>query len=322
MLWAVLCLFILCCCCCCLKAEIRWRKSRSAIMHRRGAGGSSDDLWQADDRGALTSASGETDDEGGGDAIWPAYSDGWPVEFFSSQHGQWLAADLHTKLARGTVSVRHSNDPADDEEHPPEVIYAATLRNQSMRTTKASLEVLRVPLQPDDPCEIFMASLKRWVPGEVGPDRRLNGIHILYSIRPAKSDVTKQLPASALRRRYDPGANVEAYCGASKGWMPATVAAGPQRPAPEGQSARLYWSQVPILIKSGEDEEEREDIVSSCLLRPAGSAAVGPMRQRGGMLAQDNSNRGPESASGGTEPSTNTSRETKQGPYAASKGTP
>jgi len=295
LLWLLFIIVFLCCCCSCLKLESRFKKKGFGGHHRsRGAGGGSmgeDGDWDEDDRGLGTAGAEEDVGDSNDEVVWPAYSDGWPVEIFSSQHGQWLQADLHTKLARGTVS----RDPADDEEVPAEVIYAATLRNQAGRTTKASLEVLRTPLQQNEAVEIFMASLKRWVPGEVGKERRTNGIHIQYSVKQARSQIFKQLPASALRRRFDAGQDVQVYRGSKLGWVDATVAEGAQRPANESIPAKLYWKQVPLKFK-GEDAEEGKETQQflSCLIRPAGSVRVNPMKSRTGTaLFMDNSNNAP-----------------------------
>jgi len=291
-LWLMFIIGFLCCCCSCLKLESRFKKKGFGGMHRRGGGGGMDDSeWDEDDRGL--GHAGDADDIDAGDpVVFPAYSDGWPVEIFSAQHGQWLQADLHTKLARGAVAVRSQWDPADDEEVPAEVIYAATLRNQAGRTTKASLEVLRTPLQQNESVEIFMASLKRWVPGEVGKERRTNGIHIQYSVKQTKSEMFKQLPASALRRRFDAGQEVQVYRGSKLGWVDATVAEGSQEPASESTPAKLYWKSVPLKFKGGEDAEEggKPAKFLSCLIRPAGSVKVNPIRNRQGTtMLQDNS---------------------------------
>lgn len=296
-LWFIFIIFLLCSCCCCLKLESRFKKKGFGGKHRRGGGGGSmgeDGDWDEDDRG-LGAAGAEDDMADNGEAVvFPAYSDGWPVEIFSSQHGQWLQADLHTKLARGSVAVRSQWDPTDDEEVPAEVIYAATLRNANGRTTKASLEVLRTPLQQNEAVEIFMASLKRWVPGEVGKERRTNGIHIQYSIKQAKSEIFKQLPASALRRRFDAGQEVQVYRGSKLGWVDATVAEGPQNGASESIPAKLYWKQVPLKFKGEEAEEGKQSqTFLSCLIRPAGSVRVNPMKNRPGTALFMDSNNAP-----------------------------
>merc|ERR1740121_2073406 len=108
------------------------------------------------------------------DAIYPAYSDGAAVEMFSVAQGTWLAADLHAKLGRSHNRELHHEDS------PTDVIYAATPK-QTARLSKASLEVLRWPLQAKEPCEIFEASSNRWIRGEVGP-RRTHGSQVQYTV--------------------------------------------------------------------------------------------------------------------------------------------
>lgn len=128
--------------------------------------------------------------------VHTAYVDGDQVEYYSKTHQCWLLGTMSVAFpamssgaARYDVSIGSTGQPRRD----------------------VPLDLLRPPLQQDEPVEVWSRSRRRWVPATISGPQSASattvGYHVLLS---GASVPLANTPAARLRRLYRPGDAVQA----------------------------------------------------------------------------------------------------------------
>eukprot|EP00913_Durusdinium_trenchii_P027600 g25888.t1 len=175
-----------------------------------------------------------------GHTLFPAYSGGDRVEYFSATQEKWLLGEVNVQPVRGKMPF----------------VYSVTLHRLAQELLHVEPELLRLPFSAGEPCEIWCFDEQHWIEGEVlcmeagsTPIRR-------YKVQPQGGDPVV-LEASMLRRCFPEGSQVRVYQGATHGFCHARVAGvrcescSGQWTAAQSQQAILRRSQPPAKGRQG-----------------------------------------------------------------------
>lgn len=138
-----------------------------------------------------------------------AFQDGEQVEFYSRTHGLWLHA------AVGTEICSQSGAPQ----------YNVTLRGSKQRRRGVGLELLRMPLQIGECCEVFSIRDEWWSLGKVvgSSNGVVPGYEVLFSDLDGHGPMVSMVSAAVVRRVFPVGSRLLVYKGVVRGWVKAVA---------------------------------------------------------------------------------------------------
>lgn len=146
--------------------------------------------------------------------VHPAYSSSERAEYFSATHGTWMMGQVSVKLGRsatGLCTAAYS------------VALHHTGKAKSQVRSNVELSSLRPFLEAGNPCELWDAELKQWLPGTVQSLEARGGPLRYYQVRLNHGSALHRAEASEVRHAYPPKSHVLVYNGLEHGWVPAEV---------------------------------------------------------------------------------------------------
>lgn len=200
--------------------------------------------------------------------VWPAYTDGDLVEYFSASHGQWLLATVHVIFKPG---------------RPADPVYHLTVHFKQQEKHDVPLDLLRYPLCQGEMVQLFSKDDRSWTLARVTACRKWGESKMVYNVIIGDSaDVVSDVPAERLRRTFCIGEHVEVFRGAQHGWVSSVVTdmhtklcLDPQAATQEGLEGLSHTSceKEAAYVCSEEatrqaDDEAEEDL-EACRVQPA-----------------------------------------------------
>lgn len=191
----------------------------------------------------------------------PAYRQDEEVEYFSRTHMCWLPASARISEAK--------------EGEPEACTYDVLINTSGQRRLDVPLELLRPPLLPEEPVEVFSRRYGgTWLPATVSSCHRSASTTLGYQVRlDGVGAPMDNVPASRLRRRFLVGEAVTLYCGPKYGWSPRIV----ERTAQEA-AAPEPWASSPSVgaasAGAAQGGEQASGTADATITAPA--AAVAP----------------------------------------------
>jgi hypothetical protein len=104
-------------------------------------------------------------------------------------------------------------------------MYSVRMRGSNQRRSGIGLELLRLPLQKGEPCEVFSVKDGWWLVGKttgisIGA---VPGYEVLFSQLPGSPPTTSMVSAAIARRRFPISSRVVVYRDVDQGWEEAVA---------------------------------------------------------------------------------------------------
>jgi len=165
-----------------------------------------------------------------GEALKPrvveAYETGSRIEYFSRTQGKWVAGVVH-----GSGINPWSELP----------VYEVTIGVGVRKQIRAGVELsmLRLPLKPSDPVEVYSAKTKSWLAGTVKKEQRsVTSLGYQVEVLDGPEKGVLVVSASSLRLRFPERSLVEVYI-SGQGWVPGAVTSEHRPSSSEGPDCEL-----------------------------------------------------------------------------------
>lgn len=132
------------------------------------------------------------------------------VEYYSQTNCSWI----HGRILRQCCM------PADTPSNPVKYDIAVSRTGQVRRFVPMNL--LRMPLRRNEPCEVLSNKMDQWLPAFVAGEQQITPSLTGYRIRLCSGELVRA-DIGRVRRRFPAGSNVEVYLEAEGGWARAIV---------------------------------------------------------------------------------------------------
>jgi len=166
-----------------------------------------------------------------GEALKPrlveAYETGSRIEYFSRSQGKWAA---------GVVDSSGIINPWSDLP-----VYEVTIGVGVRKQIRAGVELsmLRLPLKPSDPVEVYSAKTKSWLAGTVKKEQgSVTSLGYQVEVWDGPEKGVLVVSASSLRPRFPEQSLVEIYI-SGQGWVPGAVMSEHRPSSSEGNDREL-----------------------------------------------------------------------------------
>lgn len=170
-----------------------------------------------------------------------AYIDGERVEYYSKTNGMWLHADIFTEWQQDAKCA----------------MYSVRMRGSNQRRRGVGFELLRMPLQKGEPCEVFSVKDGWWlaakIAGSVAGSVPGYEVKISASDMPGSPTAVSMVSAAVVRRYFPVYSRLVVYRGTDRGWAEA-VAVAPSCDRPGSGGAAAVESDALRRSSSGESQ--------------------------------------------------------------------